>query len=144
MTDRYNDIINLPHHVSSTRAPMSMQDRAAQFSPFAALVGYDDAIRETGRLTEQKIELGEEQLSVLNRKYQILTQHLADHPEVTIVYFEPDKFKSGGAYLSVTGVVKKIREYEAEIILEDGTVISIESILDISGPLFVDLESTFE
>ena len=144
MTDRYNDIINLPHHVSSTRAPMSMQDRAAQFSPFAALVGYDDAIRETGRLTDQKIELGEEQLSVLNRKYQILTQHLSDHPEVTIVYFEPDKFKSGGAYLSVTGVVKKIREYEAEIILEDGTVISIESILEISGPLFVDLESTFE
>ena len=141
MTDRYNDIINLPHHVSSTRAPMSMQDRAAQFSPFAALVGYDDAIRETGRLTDQKIELGEEQLSVLNRKYQILTQHLSDHPEVTIVYFEPDKFKSGGAYLSVTGVVKKIREYEAEIILEDGTVISIESILEISGPLFVDLES---
>ena len=123
---------------------MSMQDRAAQFSPFAALVGYDDAIRETGRLTDQKIELGEEQLSVLNRKYLILTQHLADHPEVTIVYFEPDKFKSGGAYLSVTGVVKKIREYEAEIILEDGTVISIESILEISGPLFVDLESTFE
>ena len=144
MTDRYNDIINLPHHVSSTRAPMSMQDRAAQFSPFAALVGYDDAIRETGRLTDQKIELGEEQLSVLNRKYQILTQHLSNHPEVTIVYFEPDKFKSGGAYLSVTGVVKKIREYEAEIILEDGTVISIESILEISGPLFVDLESTFE
>ena len=144
MTDRYNDIINLPHHVSSTRAPMSMQDRAAQFSPFAALVGYDDAIRETGRLTDQKIELGEEQLSVLNRKYQILTQHLSDHPEVTIVYFEPDKFKSGGAYLSVTGVVKKIREYEAEIILEDGIVISIESILEISGPLFVDLESTFE
>lgn len=144
MTDRYNDIINLPHHVSSTRAPMSMQDRAAQFSPFAALVGYDNAIRETGRLTDQKIELGEEQLSVLNRKYQILTQHLSDHPEVTIVYFEPDKFKSGGAYLSVMGVVKKIREYEAEIILEDGTVISIENILDISGPLFVDLESTFE
>ena len=144
MTDRYNDIINLPHHVSSTRAPMSMQDRAAQFSPFAALVGYDDEIRETGRLTDQKIELGEEQLSVLNRKYQILTQHLSDHPEVTIVYFEPDKFKSGGAYLSVTGVVKKIREYEAEIILEDGTVISIESIIEISGPLFVDLESTFE
>ena len=144
MTDRYNDIINLPHHVSSIRAPMSMQDRAAQFSPFAALVGYDDAIRETGRLTDQKIELGEEQLSVLNRKYQILTQHLSNHPEVTIVYFEPDKFKSGGAYLSVTGVVKKIREYEAEIILEDGTVISIESILEISGPLFVDLESTFE
>ena len=144
MTDRYNDIINLPHHVSSTRAPMSMQDRAAQFSPFAALVGYDDAIRETGRLTDQKIELGEEQLSVLNRKYQILTQHLSDHPEVTIVYFEPDKFKSGGAYLSVTGVVKKIREYEAEIILEDGTVISIESILEISGPLFCDLENMFE
>ena len=139
MTDRYNDIINLPHHVSSTRAPMSMQDRAAQFSPFAALVGYDDAIRETGRLTDQKIELGEEQLSVLNRKYLILTQHLSDHPEVTIVYFEPDKFKSGGAYLSVTGVVKKIREYEAEIILEDGTVISIESILEISGPLFRSL-----
>ena len=140
MTGSYDDIINLPHHVSSTRKPMSMHDRAAQFSPFAALVGYDDAIHETGRLTEQKIELGEEQLNILNRQYQILTQHLSDRPEVTFVYFEPDKLKSGGAYVSVTGIVKKIREYEGEIVLEDGRAILLKDILEIRGSLYQESE----
>ena len=84
MTDNYNDIINLPLHVSPTRPQMSMMDRAAQFSPFAALTGYDAAIKETGRLTDEKIELGEEELSILNMKFQLLVDSLDEEPEVNI------------------------------------------------------------
>ena len=94
----YSDIINLPHHVSSTRPQMSMIDRAAQFSPFAALTGYDAAIKETGRLTDDKIEMDEEALNILSMKFQILVDSLDDEPEVTFTYFKPDERKAGGAY----------------------------------------------
>lgn len=95
--DPYEDIISLPHHVSPKRAPMSMQDRAAQFSPFAALTGYEDAIQETGRQTEGKIEVDEEALSSLNMKFQFLIDRMEDMPEVTLTYFKPDERKAGGA-----------------------------------------------
>lgn len=112
MTGEYEDIIHLPHHVSSKRPQMSMLDRAAQFSPFAALTGYDDAIQETGRLTEQKIELDEETLEKLDERFQILQEHLCEQPEVRFTYFKPDERKEGGAYLTVSGIVRKIKLYE--------------------------------
>ena len=100
---KYDDIINLPHHVSQTRPQMSMIDRAAQFSPFAALTGYDAAIKETGRLTDTKLEIGDEERDVLDRKQQYLQKIVADRPEITITYFVPDEKKAGGSYTSLTG-----------------------------------------
>lgn len=91
MKDQYDDIINLPHHVSKTRPQMSMVDRAAQFSPFAALTGYDAAIKETGRLTDEKVNLSEEEKEALDRKQQILMEWLGDHPALTITFFVPDE-----------------------------------------------------
>lgn len=138
--DQYNDIINLPHHVSATRPRMPMIDRAAQFSPFAALTGYDTAIKETGRLTDERIELSEESRTVLDRKQQLLMDNLADRPEVTVTHFVPDERKSGGAYVTVTGQVKKVDEFERLLILTDGTKIPLDEIQNLSGELFRVLE----
>ena len=140
MTTEYDDIIHLPHHVSSKRPQMPMSDRAAQFSPFAALTGYDDAIQETGRLTEQKIELDEEALQELNEKFNILQEHLHEQPEVRFIYFKPDAQKDGGAYLTVTGVVRKIKLYEREILLQDGTIIPVDDILKMESPIFPEID----
>ena len=104
MNNRYDEIINLPHHVSKTRPQMPMSDRAAQFAPFAALTGYDSAIKETGRLTDEKIELDEEALTALDMKYQLLMDAFDDAPEVTITFFQPDERKAGGKYASQVGV----------------------------------------
>ena len=104
MNNRYDEIINLPHHVSKTRPQMPMSDRAAQFAPFAALTGYDSAIKETGRLTDEKIELDEEALTALDMKYQLLMDVFDDAPEVTITFFQPDERKAGGKYASQVGV----------------------------------------
>lgn len=119
MKKQYDDIIHLPHHVSKIRPQMSMQDRAAQFSPFAALTGYDAAIKETGRLTVGKVEMDEEALSTLNTKFHILVDSMNDKPEVTFTYFKPDKRKAGGAYVEVTGMVKKIDDFERLIVMQD-------------------------
>ena len=134
MTDNYNDIINLLHHVSPTRPQMSMMDRAAQFSPFAALTGYDAAIKETGRLTDEKIELGEEELSILNMKFQLLVDSLDEEPEVNITYFKPDDRKAGGAYLTASGTVKKIDDFERIIFMKNGTKIPMDDVLSIELP----------
>ena len=123
MNNRYDEIINLPHHVSKTRPQMPMSDRAAQFAPFAALTGYDSAIRETGRLTDEKIDLDEEALTALDMRYQLLTDALEAHPEVTITFFQSDERKEGGAYQTVTGTVKKIDTFERLITMRDGTKI---------------------
>lgn len=131
MKGPYDDIINLPHYISQKRPQMSMLDRAAQFSPFAALTGYDAAIKETGRLTDERIELEEEALTILNMKYQMLMDALPDNPEVTITYFVPDERKEGGSYVSKTGVVKKLNEFERLIIFQDGTRIQMNDIIDI-------------
>ena len=93
MNNRYDEIINLPHHVSTMRPQMPMSDRAAQFAPFAALTGYDAAIKETGRLTDERIEFDEEALSALDMKYQLLMDAFDDAPKVTITYFQPDERK---------------------------------------------------
>ena len=140
MSDQYDDIINLPHHVSATRPQMSMMDRAAQFSPFAALTGYDAAIKETGRLTDDKIMMDEEGLNILNMKFQILIDNLFDEPEVTITYFKPDERKSGGAYIEATGTVKKFDEFERQIMMQDGTKIPMDDVLDVDGELFASLQ----
>ena len=131
MNNRYNEIINLPHHVSTTHPQMPMSDRAAQFAPFAALTGYDSAIKETGRLTDERIELDEEALTALDRKYQLLMDTLDDAPEVTIIYFQPDERKAGGQYVSATGTVKKVDTFGRRILLQDGTRIPLDSVYDL-------------
>ena len=137
---KYDEILSLPHHVSKTRPQMPMSDRAAQFAPFAALTGYDSAIEEAGRLTEGKIELGEEALNALNRRYRLLVDALGGEPEVEITYFRPDDRKKGGAYLTVTGIVRKIDEYARLITMRDGTRIPMDDVLRISGGIFSELE----
>lgn len=137
---KYDSIINLPHHVSTKRPHMSLYDRAAQFSPFAALTGYDDAIKETGRLTDKKIDIGEENLNVLNMKFQILLDRLDEQAEVVFTYFVPDKAKSGGAYVTKQGVVKKVDDYERLITLFDGTKIPMDDVLTIDGEIFNIIE----
>lgn len=132
----YDDIIHLPHHVSKTRPQMSMEDRAAQFSPFAALTGYDAAILETGRLTEDKLELGEETRAILDRKQRYLAEIIDTKPEITVTYFVPDEKKSGGAYSTVTGFLKRIDEYERVLMLTDGRKIQLNAIFDIESDEF--------
>lgn len=139
-TDKYRDIINLPHHQSKRRPRMSMIDRAAQFSPFAALTGHDDAIIETARLTDREIELDEGTKSILNEKIQMISDYLYKKPTVTFIHFEPDIKKDGGAYLKTTGTVKKIDDYNKEIYLIDGTIILIEHIYEIESELFKFME----
>ncbi|MBR4981756.1 MAG: YolD-like family protein [Lachnospiraceae bacterium] len=131
MNNRYADIINLPHHVSKTRPQMPIADRAAQFSPFAALTGYDSAIEETGRLTDSFIELDESRKAVLNEKLQSMLKNIKEQPEVAITYFQPDEKKNGGSYINISGVVKKIDEFEKCLILTDATKIPMKYIFEI-------------
>ena len=128
---KYDDIINLPHHVSATRPHMPMIDRAAQFMPFRALSGYEDAVQETARLTDEKIELTEDEKTILDMRLQKLADEIGSQPKVTLTYFRPDKKKAGGAYLTVTGQLKKIDDYEGALILMGGERILIEDILEI-------------
>lgn len=136
MNSKYDEIMDLPHHVSKTRPQMPMSDRAAQFAPFAALTGYDDAVKETGRLTDDKIELEESSLNELNARIQLLRENLADAPEITFTYFKPDERKAGGAYLTTTGTVKKLDDYERQIVLQGGMKLPMDDILDMEGELF--------
>lgn len=117
-----------------------MLDRAAQFSPFAALTGYDAAIKETGRLTGQRIELTEECRAVLDRKQQVLLENLTEHPEVSVTYFVPDERKSGGTYVTVAGRVKKVDEYQRLLLLTDGTRIPLTEVLELESNMFRELE----
>ena len=138
--NKYDEIIDIPHHVSKTRPQMPMSDRAAQFSPFAALAGYDAAVKETGRLTDEKIELDEESLTALNVRYQMLVDALAEEPEVRVTYFKPDERKAGGAYVTITGAVRKIDDFGQMIIMQDGTRIPMGDVLSLEGDLFSALE----
>ena len=131
MSGLYDDIIDLPHPTSERHPRMPMVNRAAQFSPFAALTGYDAAVKETARLTDAKIELTEEEKSILDAKLQLLADRIAGQPTVEFTYFKPDGKKAGGAYLTVSGIVKKIDGFTGEIVLTDGQRIPIEDILDI-------------
>ena len=140
MNGKYDKIMGLPHHVSKTRPRMPMSDRAAQFAPFAALTGYDSAIKETGRLTDERIELDEESLTALDMKYQLLMDALNEAPKVTITFFQPDERKAGGKYLTATGAVKKVDDFERRITMQDGTKIPMDDVLSIDGELFSSLE----
>lgn len=133
---KYDDIMHLPHHVSPTRAQMPMRDRAAQFSPFAALTGYDETILETARRTEERVSLDENALAILDMKFQLIAEHLQERPEVVFTYFVPDEKKDGGAYVEVTGTVKKVDTLEREIVLNSGLRIPMDEIRDMQGELF--------
>ena len=136
MTGEYDDIINLPHHVSKKRPPMAVMDRAAQFSPFAALTGYDAAIKETARLTDEKVELDEYSTNALRDRLLIIAERIAEQPEIAITYFQPDIMKSGGFYITATSAAKKIDEYKRIVIMTDGTTIPIDEIVAIEGTIF--------
>lgn len=127
----YDDIIHLPHHISSRHIPMSIMDRAAQFSPFAALTGYDAVIQETGRLTDSCVELDEGGKALVDEKLRQIAHNIDSQPEVTVTWFRPDERKAGGAYVSTTGRVKKIDMYTRSLLLTDGICISIRQILNI-------------
>lgn len=131
MKHPYDDILRLPHHVSKNHPQMSMRDRAAQFSPFAALTGYEDAIGETGRLTEQRRELSEHELSELNKQLTFLLEHRKDNPEICIEHFVADERKSGGSYQTIFGKVKNISLPERIIVLSSGESIHLDDIMSI-------------
>lgn len=128
---QYDDIIHLPHHVSVKHPQMSPLDRAAQFSPFAALTGHGAAIRETARLTDDFIELDDSQKEQLDLELQRLRKDLPRNPEIKITYFQPDQRKDGGSYVTVRGIVKKIDEYRHLLLFADGTTLPMEDILSI-------------
>lgn len=129
---RYDDIITLEHPVSKVHPRMSVMDRAAQFSAFAALSGYEDAIDETERLTETYTELDEGEKEILNEQLLKIKENIASHPAATCTYFEPDPKKEGGAYRTYSGKVRRIDEYEKKLVFEDGTEIWIDSLRDIT------------
>ena len=134
---RYDDIIKLPHHFSPTRQRMSMHDRAAQFAPFAALVGYDDAVAETARLTESRPELDEQEQRAINEYLAYIADHIHEQPEVRIKYYVPDDRKRGGAIVEVSGKVKKISATDETIVMADGSFVSIKDLIDISGKILL-------
>ena len=131
MTDNYDDIINLPHHVSSKHPQMSMMNRAAQFAPFAALTGHAAAIEETARLTDEQMELADEDNEILNQKMAYLRENLHEHPHVTITYFEEDERKTGGAYKTIEGHLQNIDDYNLSLVLKTGETVFLKSIFDI-------------
>ena len=133
---KYDDIINLPHHVSLTRPQMSMIERAAQFSPFQALTGYGAAVDEAGRRTEEKIELADNQKEALDERLQLLRESITEHPSVTVTFFKPDLLKDGGSYETASGPVKKIDQIKRTLVMSDGLIIPIEDIFAVEGEVF--------
>lgn len=133
---QYDDIINLPHHISKKHPQMSLYARSAQFAPFAALTGYEEAVKETARETNERIDIEDELKSILDGKLQIILEQIKNHPEISITYFIADTKKDGGEYVTVTGLVKKVDLYNQYIYLIDNTEIPINEIIDISGDIF--------
>ena len=132
---KYDDIINLPHHVSKKHPRMSLEARAAQFAPFAALTGYDEVIRETARFTNKRIEINEEIKAILDEKLLFIKEQIKTRPNISVTYFVPDSKKEGGRYVSLTGKVIKIDEYKQHIILENKIEIPISEIVEITGDI---------
>ena len=133
---QYDDIINLPHHISKKHPQMSLYARSAQFAPFAALTGYEDAVRETARETCEQIDIDEELKNILDSKIQLLIEQINLKPEVSITYFLHDLKKEGGVYNVVNGIINKIDTYKQCIYLVDKTEIPIKDIIDISSNIF--------
>lgn len=134
MSNDYSDIIDLPHHTSKTRKPMSLRNRAAQFAPFAALTGYEDSIYEKGRTTRKKPELSEDMKTILSEKLMYVIEHKG--LEVEIIYFVNDLKKAGGKITSLYGVIKKIDQVEKVIVLSDKSTIALNDLLDIKNEVF--------
>lgn len=133
--DNYDDIKHLTRPQYDDLHPMSMNDRAAQFSPFAALVGYDDAVAETARLTDSRAELTEDETSELNANLNRLLDSLDEQPEISVTYFVPDEKKSGGRYVEKLGVVRIYDSYSGELVFTDGVRIAVA---DMSALTFID------
>lgn len=140
MAGNYDDIINMEHPTSKKYKRMSMYARAAQFAPFAALTGHDAAVREKARLTTEKIELDEGTKEILNEKLQIILERNEDELPATVLYFIPDERKSGGSYVTKTGVIKRYDEYEGKIIFSDKSSILIDDILQIESEILKSYE----
>ena len=140
MSGSYQDIIHLPHPTSAKHTRMPARDRAAQFSPFAALTGYDAAVKETARLTDRRLELDEHEKEALNDRLLLLSEHLLEKPVIEVTYFSPDERKAGGAYVTATGAIKKIDLVRRELVRWQGAVIPIDEIVGIEGDLFRTLE----
>ena len=132
----YDDIIGLPHHESAKHPKMPALDRAAQFMPFAALTGHNAAVMETERLTDSRMELDEMKKEELNERLQFIKEQLLQKPQISITYFLPDTQKNGGAYLTITGTVRKIEQTRHQVIMENGTVIPMDDIYEIESALF--------
>lgn len=139
---QYDDIIHLPHHCSEKRSHMSRQDRAAQFSPFAALIGFDSAIEETSRLTDFRPELADYRKDQLDHILRWLTEQLPRHPRVSICRFVPDSRKSGGHCETIMGRIRKIDLYRQCIVMTDGTEVMLSSILIMESPDFREENNT--
>jgi len=140
MNSKYEDIINLPHHVSTKHPQMSMESRAAQFAPFAALTGYDEQIKETTRKTDRKIEIDDELRELLNKKLNILNENISTKPYIKVIYFVKDQRKTGGTYCEKKGNIRKIDIPNELIIFDDKTKIKLTDILDIDSEKTKNIE----
>ena len=134
----YDDIINLPHHVSARHPQMPLKDRAAQFSPFAALTGYAGEVAEAARMTETKIELTEDQRAMLDERLCLLEDILPERPDVAFTYFIPDQRKQGGAYTTVTGKLKRLDRIEQNILLTNGIAIPVNDLLEVESEIWTN------
>lgn len=143
MKHSYEDILNLPRPVSKTHVPMSLLDRAAQFSPFAALTGYEAAVAETARLTERPLELDVDAKAEINEKLLLLRTHITQSPQVTVTHYVPDDRKAGGAYVTVTGTLRRLDSLNKWLLLDDGTRIFFGDILTLDSPLFPSIPKSF-
>ena len=135
MNPKYSKLKNITRPQYPDLPPMSIKDRAAQFSPFAAVVGYDDAVEETARLTDSMVELSEDEIVLLNGALVRLRESIGDKPQIKVTYFVPDTKKDGGAYVSKAGIVKHIDDYENVLIFTDGEKVAVNSIIKVE---FVD------
>ena len=136
MSGKYDDILHLPHPTSARHPRMPISERTAMFSPFAALTGHGDAIRETARLTDEKIELDEDTKAELDRRQVVLLEHISEQPEITVTWFQPDERKDGGAYLTATGRLKKLDAIQRVLVLTDGTKIPLDDVAEIESNWF--------
>lgn len=139
---RYEDMIDLQYRGSVTHSCMPRIARAAQFAPFAALSGYEAAVKETARLTQERVELDESRKSALNERLRLILERHDERPEVTITYFVPDERKDGGAYVSITGRIRNVDQYRHIVVMEDKTGIPIEQIYEVESDLFDPITAT--
>jgi len=128
---RYDDVINRQHPTSKKHPRMSNMNRAAQFAPFAALTGYEESIEETARLTDRRIELSEYEIEELNAKLNFIQEHIKECPKVTIIYFQPDERKEGGAYITITGKARRIDEANRVLVFEDERILLINEVVNL-------------